>query len=446
MIGLLAASFLHLACTDRRPVHSIDPSIASLTELSIDSLRARPYQSTIRIVEPRPNETSDSYMATYDSDGLRVYARIDLPLGPPPETGYPIVVFVHGWIGIDAAPELDFYYDEDNNYGEMIEAYVTAGFAVFTPGWRGHGTLDGVPAEGIEFMQAWDNGSYLSPVFYAIDVLNLIDGLQTIEFTQLDLQNINLVGHSQGGDVALIALAVAGEGSAVDNDVHAASIWSGTFPSRLMQLETYWPMQKSPQAFMSGDGTWNGTAVALDGRINEHFVFGYPAHWIGTTNRDEWTWQKETWSQEKVADTLRLKLDEMYTAVNTFVDDMEGAEYQLTIDDSGAFTITHDARVRDALALVGGFHAERFLTEKLALQYSDRDFYSFPEWNTDLCSRINHADGRCYEFEYAENTHSLRTSEHDWFSGADAVPGFSYALQRDIALFRGLNPREIHFP
>lgn len=446
LIGMLALGSVLGGCADTETDHLSGPGIASLAALSVDSLRSRRYGSSIAVIEPRPNDASDSYLAAYDSDGLRVYTRVDIPLAAPPDDGYPVVVFVHGWIGIGSAPGLDFYYGNENNYGQMIDAYVEAGFAVFTPGWRGHGTVNGVPADGVEYMGAWDNGSYLSPVFYAIDVLNLIDGLDTFAAAELDLRSINTVSHSQGGDVALIALAVAGEGSGVSNDIHATSIWSGTFPSRFTQLETYWPMQKSPEAFMSGDGTWNGTAIGSDGSINERFVFGYPADWIGTINRDEWTWQNDTWSEESVVEAIREKLDQMYTAINTFVEDIDDAEYQLAVGDSGAFAILHDERISAAMQRIGGFDAEQYLSERLALQHSDRDFYSFPEWNADLCSRINAAGGQCYNFEYPENTHSLRVSEHRWFSSARATAGFSYAIQRDIALFRGEDPREVSFP
>lgn len=427
---------------DPRTVES--PNIASLTELSIQSLRDRRYGSQIKIEERVTSLAHESFLTSYESDGLRIYARFDIPPTPMPARGYPVVLFVHGWVGIDDAPSLNFYYGEDNNYGEMISAYVGAGFAVLTPGWRGHGTVNGVPADGIEFMQAWDNGSYLSPVFYAIDVLNLLDSLASV--SELDLTKINLVAHSQGGDVALITLAVAGEGSKVSNDIHAASIWSGNIPSRFTQLETYWPMQASPEAFMSGDGTWNGTAIGADGRVNGRFVFGYPSDWIGTVHVDEWTWQKDTWSIPNLPDAIIVKLDQMYNAINAYVDDINDADYKMARADGPAFAILHDSRVADAMRQVDAFDKEQFLTEPLALHHSDRDFYSFPEWNADLCKRANVAGGRCFDFSYPGNTHSLRVSEHGWFSPPNSVAAFPYVIQRDIALFSGRDPREVGIP
>ncbi len=417
-------------------------TIASLSELSTAALRQRPYRSAINIEQttnPWPNE---SFLASYRSDGLRIYTRIDVPTDPPPDDGYPVVIFVHGWAGIERAPDYDFYFNEYTDYAEMVAAYVNAGFVVFVPGWRGHGTVNGVPADGIEFMESFDNGSYLSPAFYAIDVLNLVDGLQSFAAVPLDLGSINLSAHSQGGDVALIVLAVAGENSRVENEINAASIWSGTFPSRFTQVHTYHPMESAPQAFMAGDGTWTGTAVSAAGDENPNFVFGYPPDWIDTVDRTEWTWQNDIWTNRTVLEAVDTKFTQMYAVVNSRVSDINGADFEIVENADGTFSVDHDPRVADAMARIGAYDLEELLTEPLLLQHSDRDFYSLPNWNADLCHRINDAGGSCRQFEYAENTHGLRVSQRDWFSGPDAVAGFETALARDIALFHNRSPAE----
>ncbi len=387
-------------------------------------------------------------MIRYESDGLAVYARLDTPNVPMPPHGHPVVVFLHGWAGIDKAPGLDFYYGAESQYGRWIERYIDAGFVVVTPGFRGHGTVNGRAADGLAFMAAWDNGSYLSPVFYAIDVLNLVDGLDSLDVElattgsdppvaqwRVDPASIHLVGHSQGGDVALIAMAVSGEGSALRNSIRAASIWSGTFPSRSTQLEVYYPMQSTTEAFLSGDGTWNGTAVGSDGSVNPNFVFGYPPDWIGSVNPADWTWQSDYWSLPSVADAWRIKLDEMYGAINRHVGDIDDADYRIVSDDDGRVSIGHDARVAAAMADVGAFDRARFLTEPLALHHSDRDFYSLPAWNADLCRRVNDVGGACTDYGYAGNTHNLAVSEHDWFADGTVTPGFDTAIARDLDMF-----------
>jgi pimeloyl-ACP methyl ester carboxylesterase len=435
------------ACpAEREQFATNDPRIYALADLSIETLRSREYGSRLNIEYEVQGRPSPSYLASYDSDGLNVYARIELPAGAAPDDGYPVVILVHGWMGIDAAPSLDFYYDSSSTYSRVIDAYVEAGFAVFTPGWRGHGTINDVPADGIEFMQAWDNGSYVSPAFYAIDVLNLLDSLESFQEGRLNLNRINMYGHSQGGDVALMALAIAGEGSSVENNFFAASIWSGNIPSRLTQLETFWPMQTSPEAFLSGDGSWNGTAIGADGSINPNFVFGYPPDWIGTIDLDDWTWQKENWSNVTVADALAAKLEQMYSTVNTYVIDMPTVVFDLEAAPGVKTTVAHDAFLIEGMSQIGAFDQEQYLTEALALHHSDRDFYSLPEWNADLCRRADLAGGLCFDFTYPGNTHSLQISAHEWFSPPGSVAGFLFAIQRDIALFSGHDPSEIGAP
>lgn len=411
------------------------PGIASLSALSTAALRERTYGSTIEPIESAGSQAHESWLAAYDSDGLRVYTRIELPLSRQPTEGFPVVIFLHGWVGVERAPAFDFYFGKHRDYEQMIDAYVDAGFVVFVPGFRGHGTVDGVRADGLEYLQAYDNGSYLSPVFYAIDVLNLVDSLHTFDTAPLDLSNVNIVGHSQGGDVALITLAVSGEGSRLDTRINAASIWAGTFAPRFTQAETYHPMESSPEAFLSGDGTWTGTAVGTNGAVNPHFVFAYPADWIETVNPDEWTWQEEVWSKPHVYQAIEFKFRQMYDTVNEYAADIEDAEFLLAVGDGNVFEIQHDQRVAAAMADIGAFHLQEFLTETLVLQHSDRDFYSFPDWNADLCARVNDTGGTCFDFEYPGNTHALRVSDKEWFSPPTATVGFDRALARDIAVF-----------
>lgn len=440
-VAILPVAVLLVACASTE-IPTTSAHLESLSQISIEALRERTFGSLLAIEKRLGKENHETLIASYTSDNLRVYSRIDVPSSARPEQGYPVVVLVHGWAGVEAAPASNFYLDDGSIYDEMIAAYVGAGFVVFTPGWRGHGTVNAVPADGIEFMHVWDNGSYLSPVFYAIDVLNLLDSLSTFRTAELDLSNINLVAHSQGGDVALIALAIAGEGSGVANRISAASIWSGCFPSRFTQLEIYEPMQKSAQAFLSGDGTWNGTSVGADGTVNNSFVFGYPSDWIGTTNVADWTWQRDMFSMPTVADALSSKLAQMYGSINRYVADIDDAKYELRAAPDGNVLIIHDDRVRAAMAMIDAFYMEQYLTEELVLHHSDRDFYSFPGWNAELCHRVNVAGGTCHDFEYIGNTHSLGVSEFRWFSSAEAKPGFSQAIQRDIAQFATTQTRK----
>lgn len=429
------------------------PRIASLRDLSVEALRARRYGAELRIVR---QVDAGRYLAEYRSDGLRVYTRIDLPASPMPPAGYPAVLFLHGWVGNDAAAAFDFGIGADGLYARVIDAFVAAGFAVLYPGWRGYGTVDGRPADGADFLAAWHNASYLAPTFFAIDVLNLLDGLDSLERVdwrdwrtgsaqpvRIDPQRIHIAGHSQGGDVVLTVLAVAGEGSGVRTPIASGSIWAGCFASRFEQLETYGPMESTLEAFLSGDGTWNGTATSADGAVNPDFVFGWPPDWIVTTDRGspQWTWQRERWSVPTVAEALSRKYAEMYAALNRNVADLGRAGFAIRRDANGRILVEHDPRVADAMARIGGYGYPQYLREPLALHFSDRDFYSPPQWNAALSRSIVAAGGRSTAFLYPGNTHALDRSRQPWFSGPDVQPGFPLMLERDIALFRATPSR-----
>jgi pimeloyl-ACP methyl ester carboxylesterase len=281
-----------------------DTSIASLTELSTDSLRARSYDGTLTAATevdcPGRAAGAKSRMLSYSSEGLGLYARLELPTTPAPEAGYPVVLFLHGYVGADGAPDYPFSCNEGGYYAHIINAWADAGYAVVMPGYRGHGTVAGKPADGHDWMKTWDNGTYLSPVFYAIDTLNLLAAARGIEAlgidsgggpVKLDLSKVHAVGHSQGGDVGAIVLAATGEGAANGLSVASGALWSGTYVDRFTQLETYPPMETALEAFLAGDGTWTGTATGADRSVNPNFVFGYPPNWIGTLDQSQWDWQ-----------------------------------------------------------------------------------------------------------------------------------------------------------
>jgi dienelactone hydrolase len=434
------------------------PTLDSLEALSIETLRQRSYAADIHIEQSiAPTSAGGGhqrYLGGYLSDGLAVYLRIDVPSTKPPSGGYPSVVFVHGWVGEQAAPDYDFELGTASASEAVIEAYVGAGFVVLTPGLRGHGTVFGSAAEGLEFLRAWDNRSYLSPIFYAIDVLNLIAGLESLErvdwqawgreprlTVRLDQARINLAGYSQGGDVALTVLAVAGENSALATPIQAASIWAGCFASRFEQAALYGPMQDTAMAFTAGDGRWNGSATAADGRRNADFVFAYPSDLIVNPSPADWTWQADSWHLPTVETSLNKTYSDMYARYRAGIADLVDIKYTLERDLEGSLVVVHAAGLARQLEQIGGYHAAHYLTEPINLHHSDRDFYSPPAWNANLATRVNVAGGRLRDFVYPGTTHSLSVSSEAWFSPAGTIDGRATMLARDIALFSGQERR-----
>lgn len=441
-------------------------TLNSLSDLSVESLRSRNYSSTLKIEKLLSTTNTDNdytnyyfssssqyhtYLASYPSDGLNLYTRIDVPNTQVPEQGYPVVMFVHGWIGADKAPSYDFNYNANTNYADVIDSYVKAGFIVLTPGLRGHGTINNIPADGMDYMQRWDNPSYLAPMFYTIDVLNLLAGMSTLESIdwqtvnnlqseiKIDTSNINITGHSQGGDVVLTALAVSGEGSTITTPFNAGSIWAGCFLPPLEQALLYGPMGNTAQAFLSGDGTWTASAVGKNGEINHNFRFAYPADWIGTPDNsaNNWTWQKDTWGVTSVKESLIPRFNTMYDTLNAHVDDLQNVSFDTKVVDNGQVEFIHHPKVFAQYQKIGGFNSPQYLTEPIALHHSDRDYYSPSIWNERLVSKINARGGNATSYEYIGNTHSLKVSDKTWFSPRETKAGFNDMLNHNIKLFTG---------
>ena len=94
--------------------------IPSLKQISIDGLRSRQFSSTLAIESQLGTSAGESaysqyygapfyntYMASYQSDGLRVYTRVDVPPTPMPAAGYPVIIYSHGWVGAAGAQPTD---------------------------------------------------------------------------------------------------------------------------------------------------------------------------------------------------------------------------------------------------------------------------------------------------------------------------------------------------
>lgn len=466
LMGMASACETHWSDPDE-----IDPIITlsgdqldQLSDLSIPSLRRRSYGGgELQVIAPlerdctsrealgeHPRRASRSF-AKYDSEGHSIYARIDVPSVEQPASGYPVMIFAHGWVGAENAPDWHFACTTQSSYGDIygnvVNAWVDAGYVVLVPGYRGHGTVNGVPAEGHDDMLAWDNGSYLMPSFYAADVMNLMassltpngfavpDARGISRVIKLDPSRMYINGHSQGGDVALTVLAATGEGAASGLTLAGGSIWAGNIADRFTQLATFEAMSTSPEAFLSGDGTWTGSAIGQDGTRNPNFIFGYPPDWIATPHPEDWTWQGDTFNRGSVAAALSAKASDMYATLNSQIGAFGDLSWNLETDPDGRVLVSHDPRLVAGMREIGGTDYAEFLTEPLHLHFSDRDYYSLPAWNEALCAELNVAGNSCRTFEYVGNTHSLGLSEHIWFSPPGSVAGHASFIGNDLCVF-----------
>ncbi len=195
------------------PTHTPTPTPTPLHSLMIEVMRQQTYPgSEITIeetLEPGPNY--ERYLASYLSEGNKIYALLTIPWGETPESGWPVVIFNHGYI-----PPAQYRTTE--RYVAYVDAFARNGYIVFRSDYRGHGDSEGEAT-----------GGYGSPA-YTIDVLNAVASIKN--FSDADPERIGLWGHSMGGQITLRAMVTT-------SDIKAGVIWAGVVASYPDMLERW---------------------------------------------------------------------------------------------------------------------------------------------------------------------------------------------------------------
>ena len=162
------------------------------------------------LAHPVPGLERD--IAVFKVDGLRQYALVLKPRRTPPASGWPVVIFNHGFHPTPHANGRrteDGVSDRPGDYYRLIPAAIArAGFLVMSPDYRGHND-----SEGIEFVLRHD-----SPIWYARDVQGAFAIAGNLD--NIDLNNVFMLGHSMGAAVTLRAAAALGD------NIRGASLWS----------------------------------------------------------------------------------------------------------------------------------------------------------------------------------------------------------------------------
>lgn len=181
--------------------------------LSIEYMRRQEYPGSDIVIEQTlpPGSNYNRYIASYKSDGLKIFALLTVPQGDPstssglkkPKTGWPVIIFNHGYI----QPE---QYRTTEKYIAYTDAFSRNGYIVFKSDYRGHGNSEGKP-----------EGAYYSPA-YTIDVLNAVSSMK--KYKDADPERIGMWGHSMGGTVTLRSMVVT-------KDIKAGEIWAGVVAS-----------------------------------------------------------------------------------------------------------------------------------------------------------------------------------------------------------------------
>ena len=185
--------------------------------LQIEMMRQQSYPGSPIIVEQTltPGANYDQYVVSYQSDGYKIYALMTIPNGTKPATGWPVIVFNHGYIVPSA-------YRTTEGYVAYVDAIARSGYIVFKSDLRGHGNSEGG--------NSVDDVVYGTPA-YTVDVLNAVASLQ--DYEDADPNRIGMWGHSMGGQLMLRAMVVS-------QDIKAGVIWAGDIAPYPDLVAAYW--------------------------------------------------------------------------------------------------------------------------------------------------------------------------------------------------------------
>ena len=81
------------------PSQTFTPT-ATLHPLTIEAMRQGVYPGSLPVIEEQlaPGANYSRAIASYQSEGLKIYGLLTVPDGQPPLGGWPGIVFLHGYI------------------------------------------------------------------------------------------------------------------------------------------------------------------------------------------------------------------------------------------------------------------------------------------------------------------------------------------------------------
>ncbi len=237
------------------PQDNIGGEVSEPYSLSIEALRQGDYPGSDLVIEQtlNPGSNYQRYIVSYRSEGLKIYALLTIPVGTPPEKGWPAIIFNHGYI-----PPRE--YQTTERYVAYTDTFSRNGYVLLRPDYRGHGNSEGSPS-----------GAYGSNG-YTIDVLNALASLKRLKESDIyssseqsesrssrqartinivDPERIGMWGHSMGGFITLRAMVVS-------KDIKAGVIWAGVVVS-YQDLFERWRRRGVPSGTPSITSTRGGS-------------------------------------------------------------------------------------------------------------------------------------------------------------------------------------------
>ena len=173
--------------------------------LQIDAMRTREYPGSDVVIEQAldPGVNYSRYYVSYISEGLKIYALMTVPTGEKPSTGWPVIIFNHGFIPPDI-------YRTTERYIAYVDLIARSGYIVLRSDYRGHDRSEGEAG-----------GAYSRPD-YTVDVLNAVASMK--RYPDSDPNRIGMWGHSMGGYITLRSMVIT-------DDIKVGVIWAGVVAS-----------------------------------------------------------------------------------------------------------------------------------------------------------------------------------------------------------------------
>src|SRR6185369_1091194 len=218
-----------------------------LHPLQIEAMRARDYPGSDIVIEKvlDPGVNYSRYYVSYLLEGLKIYALMTVPDGEKPATGWPVIIFNHGFIPPDV-------YRTTERYVAYVDLIARSGYIVFRSDYRGHDQSEGEA-----------RGAYGAPD-YTVDVLNAVVSMK--KYPDADPNRIGMWGHSMGGYITLRSMVIS-------KDIKAGVIWAGvvgSYPDLLYNWRR--GLSASPDS-SPRPGSWRSTFVDIYGSPEENPEF-----------------------------------------------------------------------------------------------------------------------------------------------------------------------------
>lgn len=231
-------------------ISTLTPTPTPTHPLMIEVMRAQAYPGSALLVEQTlpPGVSYDRYIVSYLSEGLKIYALLTIPQGEKPASGWPVVIFNHGYIPPDQ-------YRTAERYVAYTDAFSRNGYILLRSDYRGHGDSEGEP-----------RSSFLSPA-YTIDVLN---GMASVmRHPDADPDRVGMWGHSMGGSIALRSMVVT-------DTIKAGVIWAGVTAPHPVVMQRWierWADRPAPTPDpLDTPNDWDDELYALD-KVEENQAF-----------------------------------------------------------------------------------------------------------------------------------------------------------------------------